>query len=415
MSSYFCYEEGGGSGNDVRQDQNIVIAQRIELVRLGAPDAAAEVPAKRVWLARQLLRNALFVLLVGLPTLACAIYFFAIAADIYESEVEFVVRSPATSASNQLTSLVPTSSSVIRSSDDAYIVRAYILSRDAMNAVIDDAGLMEAFRRPEADFLWRYPPLLFAPTAERLFKHYLRFVSVDYDEGAGVATLTVQAFRPDDAQRIAQALVRHSEALINSLNERSSADAINSALKEVQSAEKRAHEALDAVTDFRNRMKTIDPSQTSLAAFNTIAALSLDTAETNATLTDVEKGTPGGPQVTALKRKIDALQQQISVEMKKLAGSSDSLAPQLAEYESLALNQTFAEQAFMSALATLESARVDALKQRVFVEPVTTPNLPDYPARPYRVRWTLGIFAISFIVWRIVRTFVRDTLSHAGV
>ena len=158
-----------------------------------------------------------------------------------------------------------------------------------------------------------------------------------------MATLKVQAFRPQDAQRIAQALLQRSESLINSLNQRSGADAIDSALEEVKTAEKRAHEALDAVTDFRNRIRTIDPSQSSLATFNTIASLSLATAETNATLTDVEKETPGGPQVAALKRKIDALQQQIAIERKKLAGSSDSLAPQVAEYESLVLNQTFAE------------------------------------------------------------------------
>ena len=205
-----------------------------------------------------------------------------------------------------------------------------------------------------------------------------------------MATLRVQAFRPSDAQRLAEALVQRSEALINSLNQRSGADAIASALDEVKTAERRAHEALDAVTDFRNRMRTIDPAQSSLATFNTIASLSLATAETNATLTDVEKETPGGPQVAALKRRIDALQQQIGAERQKLAGSSDLLAPQVAEYEGLVLNQTFAEKAFISALATLESARVDALRQRVFVEPITTANLPDYPAYPYRLAWTLG-------------------------
>ena len=78
---------------------------------------------------------------------------------------------------------------------------------------------------------------------------------------------------------------------------------------------------------FRNRIRTIDPSQSSLVPLNTIAALSLATAETNATLTDVEKETPGGPQVAAEKRKIDALQQQIAIERKKLAASSDFARP----------------------------------------------------------------------------------------
>jgi len=353
----------------------------------------------------------MFLALVVVPTGLCAAYLYLLAASRFESEIKFVVRSPATSISNQISSAVQ-GSSIVRSSDDAYIVQGFILSRDAMDYLIQNAGLMEMFERPEADFLWRWPELFRRSTHERLFDHYLRFVNVAYDHSAGVATLTVQAFRAGDAQRIANALIQKSEALINGLGERSGANAIASAAAEVETAKARAHEALDAVTEFRNRARIIDPSQVSLAAFNTIAALSLNTAEANATLTDIEKETPGGPQVAALKRRIAALQDQIAVERKKLAGGSDSLAPQVEEYERLILNQTFAEQAFLSALAALETAKVDAIRQRVFVEPVTSASLPDYPDHPRRLLWTLGCLAVSLMIWRVVRTVLADTLVH---
>jgi len=384
-------------------------------VRIGAGIDSFRGVQNGGWVARLLHAvhaNALFLLLVAAPTIASGIYLLGVAADRYESEVEFVVRSPATNVSNQLNSLVQ-GSSIVRSSDDAYIVKGFIESRDAMQYLVDHAGLMEAFGRPEADILWRYPPFMLRATSERLYKHYLRFVSVEYERSTGVATLKVQAFRPDDARRLAAALIERSEALINSLGQRSGEDAVESARQEVKTAEKRAHEALDAVTEFRNRMRMIDPSQATVATFNTIASLSLTTAETNATLNKIEKETPGGPQVAALKRKMEALQDQIGVERKKLAGGNDSLAPQVAEYEELVLNQTFGEQTFISALATLESARVDARRQRVFVEPITTANLPDYPTYPYRLTWTAAIFAVSFMIWRVVRTFVVDTLTHS--
>jgi capsular polysaccharide transport system permease protein len=396
------------------QDQRIINTQRIELVRVEDGVALGQPTEQGVLrsIARFTKHNLLFLLIVVIPGLVCGGYLLFIAADRYESEVKFVVRSPSTSASNQISSLVQ-GNSIVRSSDDAYIVQSFMLSRDAMDYLVQHAELMEAFTRPEADFLWRYPPAWGSPNNERLFKHYKRFVDVDYEHGTGVATLSVQAFRPEDAQRIANALVQRAETLINGLNERSERDAIQSATNEVKTAEQRAHEALDAVTDFRNRARVIDPSQASLATFGAIAQLSLRMAETNAALSEVEKETPGGPQAINLRRKIDALQDQIAVERRKLAGGSDSLAPQVAEYERLLLNQTFAEQAFMSALAALESARIDAVKQRVFVEPVTAANLPDYPARPYRVLWTLVCVALAFMAWRIVRTFVEDTMNHA--
>ena len=299
----------------------------------------------------------------------------------------------------------------MRSSDDAYIVKDFILSRDAMDYLTASADLRAVFDRPEADFLWRYPDLIHADNRENLFRHYLRFVSVDYDQTTGIANLSVQAFRAADAQRIAQALIDKAETLINALNERSSADAIRTATAEVETVERRAHDALD---QFRNRERLIDPSQVSLATLNTIASLSLTTAQANAELSSVEKTTPGGPHVVTLQSKIAALQDQIAAEQRKLTGSNASLAPQLAEYEGLILDQSFAEKSFLSALSALETARVDAQRQRVFLETVTSANRPDYPVYPHRLLWTAVVLAASLMGWRIARTFVADTLSHAG-
>lgn len=394
-----------------------VFAQQIELVRLNADAGYAPIgTANASWragIARYLRERVLFLVIVALPTLAAAIYFFGLAADRYESQVQFVVRSPATNASNQLSSVVQNQSSSMRSSDDAYIVKAFILSRDAMDYLVANAGLKEAFEQPEADVLWRYPALFRADTKESLFRRYLKFVSVDYDGTTGIADLNVQGFRPTDAQRIAQALVARAETLINGLNERSSVEAVRSALNEVEAAEQRAHRALDALTQFRNREKLIDPSQVSLASLNTIESLSLTMAEANAELSDIEKATPQGPQVMPMRRKIAALQDQIATERNKLSGGAASLAPQLAEYRRLMLDQTFAEKSFLSALAALETTRVDAQRQRIFLEPVSSANLPDYPLYPHRMLWTLVVFAAGLATWRIVRALVADTLSHA--
>ncbi len=399
-------------------DRPEVFVQPIKLVRLSADDAyGLAAPAPTGWparLRRYLRRHVLFIGMVAFPTLAAAVYFFGLAADRYESQIEFVVRSPATNASNELSSIVQGPSSSMRSSDDAYIVKDFILSRDAMDYLTANADLRTVFDRPEADFLWRYPDLIHADNRENLFRHYLRFVSVDYDQTTGIANLSVQAFRAADAQRIAQALIEKAEALINGLNERSSADAIRTAAAEVETVERRAHEALDALTQFRNRERLMDPTQVSLATLNTIASLSLTTAQANAELSGVEKTTPDGPHVATLQRKIAALQDQIVAEQRKLTGSNASLAPQLAEYEGLILDQSFAEKSFLSALSALETARVDAQRQRVFLEPVTSANRPDYPVYPRRLIWTAVILAASLMGWRIARTFVADTLSHAG-
>ena len=247
--------------------------QRIELVRV---DVGGVQPARPSglpgWIAglRQVLPRPLFLVLVAAPTFLAALYFFGFAAVRYELEAQFVVRSPTTAATNQLSGVVQGDPSAMRSSDDAYIVKDFILSRDAMDYLVKNADLREIFARPEADFLWKYPEPLRRDNSEGLYRHYLRFVSVDYDDTAGIAVLRVQGFRPGDAQKVAQALVVRSEALINDLNDRSTSDAVRSARQEVENSQERAHEALDALRLYREREKLIDPTQTSAAAIQTI-------------------------------------------------------------------------------------------------------------------------------------------------
>jgi capsular polysaccharide transport system permease protein len=77
------------------------------------------------------------------------------------------------------------------------------------------------------------------------------------------------------------------------------------------------------------------------------------------------------------------------------------------------LKQKFAESIFNSALASLEEARIDARKQRVFLERITAPSLPDRPKYPYRMLSILGIFIIMSMIYKIGRTFVTDTAEHA--
>ena len=46
--------------------------------------------------------NLWFWAIVGLPTLIAGVYFFAIASDLYSSEVKFIVRGPAKARNAQL-------------------------------------------------------------------------------------------------------------------------------------------------------------------------------------------------------------------------------------------------------------------------------------------------------------------------
>lgn len=396
-----------------RHQSGEIPVQAIELLPLRqaaglAPRALSPAERIRAWLRA----NLGLVLVVYLPTLLAAVYFGLVAADRYESQATFVVRSPSGASVSQLATLVQ-GTGIVTSAEDAYVVGAYMQSRDAMRQLVAGAGLREILQRPEADIAWWYPLPFADATEENLYRHYLRFVAVSYDKTTGISTLRVQGFRPADARRFADALLRDSEALINRLNERARGDAVATAEAQVADAKRRALDAQQRMTEFRNREAVIDPTRVSTSVLETITRLSLEAAQLKAQVTEMTKASPDSPQINSLRIRVAALESQIDRERAQLAGSDASLAPRIAEYERLMLEREFAERAFSAALTALETARLDAQRQRLFLERVASPHVPDYAKYPYRLLWILAVLAVSFMLYRIGRTLVVDAWQHA--
>ena len=91
-------------------------------------------------------------------------------------------------------------------------------------------------------------------------------------------------------------------------------------------------------------------------------------------INELEKNSPKAPQITPLRTRRAALEAQIATERRRLAGDAQSIAPRIAEYERLMLEREFAEKALMSAMTAVEMARVEALRQQVYLERVATPR-----------------------------------------
>ncbi len=386
--------------------------QTVKLVRLVPDGGGASGVLDAHGQSRATLRKRLpFLLCVVLPTLLSAAYFFMLAAPRFVSEGKFVVRSPSSAASSEFASIIQ-GSGVVRASDDAFIAKEYMLSRDAMQQLIDHHDLLAIFGKAGSDILWRFPGFFGHPNSESLKKQYLRFITLEYDQSSGISTLSAQAFEPADAQNLANALMELTEKFLNGLNARAQDDAVRSARHDVELAQQRAYQALDAVTTFRNRQTVLDPTLSSKGVIEGISGLSIENSQTNARLAELLTDTPQSPEIPTLRSRIAALQAQIAKQRQLLGGNSDSLAPQIAEYQRLLLDQEFAEKAFTSALTSLETARIDASRQRVFLERVTTPDLPDAPAYPYKLTSILVTLGVCFALWRVISAVLLDTQEH---
>ena len=360
-------------------------------------------------------RNKLAVLTIILPVTCVTFYYMLIAADIYVSEAHFIVRSKSTSSmTNALadTSVLQPLSSMSASNDDTQSVNDYLSSRDVMERLIREANLLDVLSRPEADFFARFPRDLSRNTHEALFERFNDFVYPYFDTSTGISTLYVYAFRPEDARQIALAALAYGEELINRLNARARSDSVDFARQLVAESEKKVSEKQQLVTEFRKREGLLDPVKQGAAIIELIAKMNGEVAELKAELEEVSANSPSSPKITATKARIRALETQIQEQRPLLAGGDKSLAPKVAEYEKLTIELELAIKLFLSSLLTLEDAIKDSEQQRLYLERVVEPNLPDFPLYPKRMRSILTIFGFSVCIYWILSALGSIVMEH---
>jgi capsular polysaccharide transport system permease protein len=379
----------------------------------GAAPAMDSVGERSAWLGKVPWR---FVMIVAVPTLVAAIYYFFIASPMYVSEARFVVRSRAegTPALGSMLQNVGQSFGVSfgDNATDAFEVEDYMKSRDAVADLSRADQLRAIVDRPGADFISRFPRPFQGTSLESLYRAYHRFVIVGYDSQTGISTLRVTAFRPADAQSLADGLLSDGEALVNRLNDRAMTDAVSQAQRQVLEAEALSAGSETALTSFRNHEGMINPDRSSVADLELVTKLQEELADMRAERAGLAASAPRSPQLPVLDQRIAAFTAQVETARSGIAGQSDSLAPKVGEYEELTLRRDLAAKTLEGAVASLESARIDARRKQLYLERVVNPNLPDKATRPLRLKDVLTVFAATLVAYAILSMVIAGLREH---
>ncbi len=342
----------------------------------------------------------MFLLVVVLPTLITAFYYLFIATPRYVSEARFIVRAGAQEQPSSL-GVALQGVGLSGSATDSFAVHEYIESRDALNELQRRFDLPAILSAQGADPLSRYPRPWESPSQESLFKGFNRFVTVGYESSTGISTLRVESFRPEDSQRIANALLSGGEALVNRLNERSQARAVEDAQRTVDEAVARLSSVQQRLTAYRNREGILDPTLSASEGSGTIGQLLSTVATLRAERSELASQAPNSPQLPLLDARIAAFERQITVERNKVTGNQASLASKIGGYETLALEREYSDRALGAANTALDSARQDARRQKLYLERVVNPNAPDRPGQPKRLLAILAVFISTFLIYGI--------------
>ena len=387
---------------------------------LGLPEDPP--PRRTPWLKR-LLRKPFF-LLVILPSLVAALYFYAIAAPQYVSEARFVVSSRGNDGGGPMAALRGMVGGAGGlggfgggvASSETNSVRDFLSSLDAVMKADAKLDLVSLWRRPEADLLAR----LWDTEPELLARYFNRMVAVSLDPSTSVTTLRVRSFRPEDSKALAETLLDSAEALVNQLSERARNDTLRIAQQEVEVAERRVQESRAALIRFREQERELDSAGAVQAATVLRGQLEAALAQARAELTErLQFMRPDNPALQATRNRIAALEGQIAAERARHTDTSVNvdgavLARQLATYERLMLEREFADKQLASATASMESSRIEAQRQQLYLSRIVQPNLAVYPLYPRKLTNVASIFLGLAIAYGIGWLLIVGMREHAA-
>lgn len=355
-----------------------------------------------------------FIGVVAIPTVISAVYLLFIASPRYVSEAQFIVRSSDEGAVTSIGSALE-GVGIGSKSVNAHALLEYVKSADGLRELSRTVNVRQMYARPDIDVFSRLPRLFSDQSNETFRRQFSSYLTVGYDSQTGISTLRVQAFKPEDAQRIADGLLQGGEQLVNRLNERSAADAVVQAERNVLDAQARVDRALEQLTAFRNREGLIDPASSARAGGELIGEMSLSLAGLKAERSQVASDTPGSPQLPIIDSRIRALEAQIAIERGKIVGNSSSLAPKISTYESLQTEREFSERLLASSTAALNSAQIEARRKRLYIDRIVNPDLADRAVEPQRFLSLLAVFASLLLIYGLgwlVWAGVRESRVH---
>jgi capsular polysaccharide transport system permease protein len=229
-----------------------------------------------------------------------------------------------------------------------------------------------------------------------------------------VSTLAVKAYRPEDAQRIARALLEFSEHLVNQLNERSRQDLVGSFQREVEETEQRIGKIQTQLTTYRIQQNMLDPKSAATGPIELLAQMNAQQTNARAQLAELLRNSPNSPQIPLMQSRIASLDKLITEQRTKITGDSNSVATALTEYERLDVQKLLAEKTLASALASLESAKLEAQKQQLYLETIAQPNLADYPLYPKRAISFTTVVVSCLLAYGIAWLLIASVREHAA-
>jgi capsular polysaccharide transport system permease protein len=343
---------------------------------------------------------------IGLPVLLATIYFTIFAKPQYASQVGFTIRQEETgSASEMMGSLRGLIGGPVQSNAD--LLFEYVQSQEIVERIAANFDLISHYSES-----WPLDPIFSIwPSAmiEDLHWFWNRMTQVTYNKATGLMLVQVRARDPLSAQQLSQLIVGESELMINGLNEAARNGAMRNAETDLDEALARLRAARQALAEFRIRTQILDPQADIQGRMGVLNVLQQRLAEAivEYDLLIMQINDTTDPRLRQMQRRIEVVRNRITEERRLFTQQDVTVDntdyPKLiAQYESLLVDQTFAETTYQAALTALDAARSNASRQSLYLASFIQPSLAQRAKYPQTTLIILLTAAFATLIWSIM-------------
>lgn len=359
---------------------------------------------------------ASFALCVIAPFVVACIYYGLVATPQYVSEARFAVRTLSGDDVGSASAGEPGRSRLLATTplqQDAYVVTSFIHSPAILERLSGTVDFNALFSGDDIDSWSRLDP---DHTREDLEEYWNDQVETYIDGPSGIVTLRVRAFSPEDAHRLAEAILAESEELANELSERARADYIARAQAEVAAREEDYRDILARINELQNETAILDPTLRATETGTLLTNLMAQKLDVDARLFVLEQQeTTDSPARRQLERTQAALEGQIQELRSQLADSgtvNSNLSETFRRFAELETDRMLTSQLYSAARRNLAQARADAIRKAVYITTFVPPAVPEESRYPKRATMPFLILAGFFVIWGIAGLTLASIEDH---
>lgn len=359
-----------------------------------------------------------FVVAVFVPVLLWAGYLWTRAHDQYASTVGFSVRKQETSSALELLGGITNLSG--SSSRDTDILYEFLQSQKLVADLENEIGLSQIWSKPgtswfslSSDPIFAYDP---DGSIEDLVEYWRSMVKINFDSGAGLIEVRVNAFESGDATLIAHLLFERSAEMINELSAIAREDAIKYAREDLNEALDRLKIARQALTKFRNDNQIIDPKVDIQTQASLLSSLQQQVASERVTIDLLRDTTRADdPRIQSAQRRVQVLEQQMAAERAKVGigpiEGGKNFSALIDQYEALSVDREFAERSYTAALAAFDAASAEARRKSRYLAAYVEPTIAEtarYPERGHLLLYVSVFMTLAWMIAVLVAYAVKD-------